>query len=249
MPIKGDRIRAMLPAQAKLPSDPETTRKFLEEFDREERPYRTKWRCEILDTGISLPKVNVVPWIREHLLSLDEEIQRCWFDTGLAYTYGLFQSATLMTCIVVELTIERYLLAKDLWSGYEANYDENRRTFGALINYCKGSEQGGGYLTPTIIEECSKLNKIRIEAAHMNNRRNVTLKIPPQTDPANDMDEIENVTVKEDGEKAAYMAINDMGFLIDPQSNDIYKVRAFKHYARQAIALASTVTKMLFALY
>ncbi|MGA3406339.1 MAG: hypothetical protein ABSD49_11465 [Candidatus Bathyarchaeia archaeon] len=154
-----------------------------------------------------------------------------------------------MTCIVVELVIERFLRAKDLWNDYEANYDENRRTFGALINYCKGSEQREGYLTPTMIEECSKLNKMRIESAHMNNRRNVTLKIPPQTDPTNDMDEIENVTVEEEGEKAAYMAINEMGFLIDPQNNDIYKVRAFKHYAQDAISVASTVTKMLFALY
>lgn len=78
----------MLPSQAKLASDSETTRKFLEEYDREERPYRVKWRREILDTGISLPKVKVAPWMREHLLSLDEEIQRCWFDTGVAYTWA-----------------------------------------------------------------------------------------------------------------------------------------------------------------
>jgi hypothetical protein len=83
----------------------------------------------------------------------------------------------------------------------------------------------------------------------MKKRRHATLRIPPQIDPSDDMDEIENVTIMENGEKTAYMAINEMGFLVDPTSYDIYKVRAFKRYAREGLELASEITKLLFALY
>jgi len=245
--VTGNQIRAILPPQA--PSNLEAARKILEEYDREERPYRTKWRREILGIGISLPRVRVEPSMLQHLLSLDDEILRCWFEVGLAYTYGLFQAACVMTCMVAELTIERYLRFKDLWTDYECMLEENHRTFGSLISYCEGPSQKAGYLTATITKKCRELNRIRIEAAHMNMRRSVTLKIPPQTDPLNDMDEIENVTVLEGVEKAAYMMQGDMGFLIDPHSHDIYKVRAFKHYARKAMVTVSEITKLLFALY
>ena len=119
-----------------------------------------------------------------------------------------------------------------MWDGYEHKFEQNQRTFGSLISYCKGSGKEPPLLTPTILQKCQELNGMRIEAAHMNVRRRITLKIPPQTDPLNDMDEIENVTVEEQGEKTAYMAIDEIGFLIDPQTYDIYKVRAFRRYAR-----------------
>jgi hypothetical protein len=242
--IKGDDL-AKLASQAAQPSDPETTRKFLEEYDRIERPFRTNWRREILGVGISLPRVRVEPWRKEHLLSLEDEIHRCWFEVGIAFTYGLFQSALLMTCLVVELAIERYLRTKDLWSGYEKRFDEHYRSLGTLIHYCRETS----YLTPAIIAKCSDLNQLRIEAAHMNKRRKVTLRIPPSNDPLNDMDEIENVTTIEKGEKTAVMALGEIGFLFDPTNSDIYKVRAFKRYAKQALDLTSQITKLIFSLY
>jgi hypothetical protein len=247
--MKGDDLRAKLPPQAILPSDYDTTLKFLDEYDKEERPHRAKWRCEILKVGITIPPVRVTPWERDHLVNLDEEIHRCWFEMGQAYTYGFFQSVTLMTCLIVELTLERYLRTKDLWDVYERRFEQNQRTFGTLVSYCRGSNREPPLLTSTILQKCQELNRMRIEAAHMNVRRNITLRIPPQTDPLNDMDEIEKVTVIERGEKTATMAIDEIGFLIDPQTSDFYKVRAFRRYAKESARLASEITKLLSQLY
>ena len=246
--IDVDRIKASS-AGFKLPSDPETIHHVLEEYDRTERPYRTEWRCEILRTFITLPTVMVTPWQREYVLTLDEEIRRRWNEAGWAYTYGLFQAATLLICVFVELELERYLRARNLWSDYEELYKEHQRTFGSLIQFCRGSKKRGRHTTKSFLEKCDDLNQIRIEAAHMNIRRSATLKVPPNMDSENDMDEIQNITVEKNGKKSgiAYILdLDDLGYLHDDKTHEFYRVRAFGHYARKALGLASEIANLLY---
>jgi hypothetical protein len=247
--VKEGSFDAILPPEAHLAMDPDTTRRVLEEVDRNQRPFRTKWRCEVLGTSIKLPTVKLERTATVHIVSLDEEIARCWFEAGWAYTYGLFQSATLLTCTVVELTIERYLRSKDLWIDYENEVEEKYRTLGSVVSFCRPRRNRGAYLTEKILEKCARLNEIRIEAVHMNKRRNLVLKLPPEFDSLDDIDEIENVmqpAVDGSGKKEAYFSVNETGILYDPTSQDFYKVRAFKRYAKEAISLTSETTKLVF---
>ena len=249
--VKNGSFDAILPPEAHLPLDPETTRGILEETDRNQRPFRTKWRCEILGTSVKLPTVKLERTATMHTVSLDEEIARCWFEAGWAYTYGLFQSATLLTCAIIELAIERYLRSKDLWIDYENEVEEKHRTLGSAISFCRPRKNRGAYLTERILEKGTRLNEIRIEAAHMNKRRNLVLKLPPEFDSLDEIDEIEIVmqpAVDGSGKKEVYFSVNETGILFDPANQDFYKVRAFKRYAKEAISLTSEITKLIFEL-
>jgi hypothetical protein len=249
--VKNGSFDAILPPEAHLSHDYETTRGMLEEIDRNQRPFRTKWRCEILGTSIKLSTVKLERTATTHTVSLDEEIVRCWFEAGWAYTYGLFQSATLLACAIIELVIERYLRSKDLWIDYENEVEEKHRTLGSVISFCRPRKNRGTYFTEKILEKSTRLNEIRIEAAHMNKRRNVVLKLPPKFDSLDDIDEIENVmqpAMDGSGKKDAYFSVGETGILYDPTKQDFYKVRAFKRYAREAIALTSEISKLVFEL-
>lgn len=227
-----------------LSNDFETTRRFLEEHDRVERPFRAKWRVEVLGKHVRVPSVKTPAHEYQHLVTVEEEIQRCWFETGWCYTYGLFQAAILQASIVVELCIERYLRSKGLWEEYEKEVKkESRRTFGSLIAF---ASDRGPYLTPTILVKCKELNKRRIEAAHMNRRRNLVLTV--QNINRNDIDEIENVSqpsAEKPGEKEAFIASGEPRILFDPQKEEFYKVRAFKKYASEAVELTAEITELV----
>lgn len=232
-----------------LPNDFETTRRFLEEYDRVERPFRTKWRMEILGKSVKTPAVSVSPHENQHIVTLEEEIRRCWFETGRCYTYGFFQAATLLASIVVELCIERYLRSKGLWEEYREKVEGKARTLGSLIAFASEHRDRGPYLTPTILVKCKELNKRRIEAAHMNRRRSIVLTIPGHPNKSlNDIDEIENVSqpsTEKPGEKEAHLSLDEIGILYDPVKEEFYKVRAFKKYASDAVELAVEITELI----
>jgi len=202
---------------------------------------------EVLGKRVRFPSVKVPANEYQHLITVEEEIQRCWFETGWCYTYGLFQATILQASIVVELCIERYLRSKGLWEEYEKEVrEESRRTFGSLIAFARDQ---GPYLTPTILVKCKELNKRRIEAAHMNRRRNLVLTI--QNSNLNDIDEIENVSqpsIEKPGEKEAFIASGEPGILFDPRKEEFYKVRAFKKYANESVGLAAEIAEMVFQL-
>jgi len=202
---------------------------------------------EILGKSVKTPPINVSPLENRHIVTLEEEIARCWFETGRCYTYGFFQAATLLASIVVELCIECYLRSKGLWDEYE-EVDEKSRTFGSLIAFASERKGRGPYLTPTILNKCKELNRRRIEAAHMNRRRSIVLTIPSSTSRLNDIDEIENVSqpsTEKPGEKEAYLMLNEIAILYDPVKEEFYKVRPFKKFAREAIELTVEITKLI----
>jgi hypothetical protein len=230
-----------------LPKDFETTRRFLEEYDRVERPFRAKWRVEVLGKRVRFPSVKISANEFRHLVTVEEEIQRCWFETGWCYTYGLFQAATLLASIVAELCIERYLRSKGLWEEYRNTFkEESKRTFGSLIAFARDR---GPHLTPTILMKCDELNKRKIEAAHMNRRRNLVLTV--QNRDLDDIDEIENVSqpsAEKPSEKEAFIALGEPRMLFDPRKEEFYKVRAFKKYANESVGLAAEISEMVFQL-
>jgi hypothetical protein len=227
---------------------------FLEAHDQDERHSRAKWHLEIANMGIASPESDDrAGWEAfevDH--ALRSEIDRCWLETGWAYSYGLFQSAVLLASIVVELSIERYLRRKELWDEYADKTPENHRTLGSLTAFCRAEKRRGAYLTSTILSLCKRLNALRIEAAHMNNHRYMNTFPPEDLSPPNEMDEVEDVSVRTVNEKGeitiAVPATTGEPVFIDPRGV-IVKIRAFKQYAREAIGIASQTANLVSQLY
>jgi len=225
---------------------------MLREYDRSQLAFRSAWRLEI--TGLSimgLPPAPIQRKVAEHTLTLDEEIGRCWFEAGWCYTYGLFQSSVLLAAIVAELVLERYLRSKQLWSDYTNEVDESQRTLGSMINFCKPRKDRGPYVTSKILRKFKELNELRIEAAHLKVRRNLTLALPEKPS-LNEIDEVQQISQKEinkNGKEVlvAYSWVEDI-VLIDPETTLLYKVRAFKLYAKRALILASEISSLMFEL-
>ncbi len=226
---------------------------FLEAHDRDERPSRAKWHLEIAEIGIASPESHYDGRRKaaDFDYALRSEINRCWLETGEAYSYGLFQSAVLLASIVGELSIERYLRRKELWDEYAGKTTENYRTLGNLKSFC----QAGAYLTPTILSLCDRLITLRNEAAHMNIHRYVSGWPSDDLSPPNEMDEVEDVSVRTVNEKGEVTSISVSGItgepvFIDPRGQvKMIKIRAFKQYARQAIDIASRMTSLISQLY
>lgn len=229
---------------------------FLETHDRDERPSRAKWHLEIASMGIASPEYHYDGRRKasDFDYALRSEINRCWLETRWAYSYGLFQSAVLLASIVVELSIERYLRRKELWDEYTDETPEDHRTLGTLWRFCQArKKKRGAYLTPTVLSLCERLNKLRIEAAHMNTHR--YMNTWPSDDlslsPPNEMDEVEDVSVRTVSEKGKVTitapATTGEPVFIGPKG--MVKIRAFKQYAREAIGTASQTTNLVSQLY
>ena len=230
---------------------------FLEGHDRDERPSRAKWHLEIAKIGIALPE-SYYDGRREAAdfdYALRSEINRCWLETGEAYSYGLFQSAVLLASIVGELSIERYLRRKELWDEYADKTTENYRTLGNLKSFCQANDKRGAYLTPTILSLCDRLITLRNEAAHMNTHRYVSGWPSNDLSSPNEMDEVEDVSVRTVNEKGEVTSISVSGItgepvFIDPRGQvKMIKIRAFKQYAREAIGITSQLAKLISQLY
>jgi hypothetical protein len=230
---------------------------FLEMHDKDERSSRAKWYLEITNMKIASPDYQLGS--REQALDVDHalrgEINRCWLETGWAYSYGLFQSCVPLASIVVELSIERYLRRKDLWDEYANNTPEKHRTLGNLISFCRADKRRGAYLTKTILELCDLLNARRIEAAHMNAHRYLNAYPSEDLSPPNEMDETEDVSIWSVNEKGqpsiiANAAVNEPVFMgLTGGRIGFVKIRAFKRYGLQAMDLASKITNSLSQLY
>jgi len=235
----------------------EATEGSIVEYDRSQLKFRAKWRLEVLGRSIWTPGrgPEISPTFEiPHSLNPEEETVRCWTEAFKAYTYGLFQSCTLMASVVVELLVEIFLRSKDLFSEYEAKYaDQNYRTFGTLINFCETEK----VLTPKILEKLRRVRDLRNEAAHMSIRRNMTLRPFPTEQgtleqPYNDIDEIEKLSTKvQNGKETVQEAVflpNEPVF-IDSRDGMVYQVRAFKKYAVDAVNLADEISHLLRDLY
>ena len=223
------------------------TLKFLEDVDRAERPFRTKNRMEIFGKTIYIPLIY-------HdqagvLRTIEEEIKRCWLEANWCYTYGFFQASIILDAITVELLIERYIRAKDLWDEYESVTPSNHRTFGSLIQFCKDR----AYLPSSVIRPCSSLRDLRNEAAHGGRRRKILADNPTEFDFVDALDEIEDVsTLRKDDlghlRLVANTTIDEMDLLYDENTGRFQKIRYLKKYARDALRLtliiASTIERV-----